>query len=470
MKCILWLALVVVFPGLCVGDLPVEPETLRQEAQQAFDDGRYEETLRRCSEVRKWVNTPANTKLLADNGKSWLAVLGRLNELEARAYYELGDYDKARTKVRLASDQMRQRRKFFIEQGSGGMAALFWLVDAKLKFLEGDLERAVAHYGATSSANTEIAAVAKRVGNPKKSLAKYSESQRIIEGILGLSPQPQGVAVDEVWLQINSLLVRLLVSESYARLWGEGEFRDGDVADAEAFLIRGEELLANNVYWKLFVAPDAPFPLSYSRFQDLSEEKRRAVGSQDSIVTEKDLIQFKKIWGEAIDDYLMVMMARAEVAAYSSLSSREGHLRPSTPGKYGVVNAERLYGRARNLLAQQYRPDHPKMLRVKLSLARWYAIVSDPVGLGEETPSGTRLRGLVSMARDCLFTIQQLQLAEASKGGKGKLELLYVEMKALSNLRATHARWPCLSDAQLQEVERRIKEVELCLAGAVDAP
>lgn len=448
------------------GDLPVEPDVIRQEAQEAFEDGRYEEVLRLCADVRRWVNVPANTKLLAASGKSWLAILGNLNELEARTYFEMGEPDKARTKIKLASDQMRQRRKFFAEQGDGSTAFLFWILEAKSKFLEGDLDRPVPDYGVSSGEAESLVTLAERVGNPKKALAKYGEAQRIIEGNLRLRAglQGGGASLDPLVLEVNRLLIRLLVSESHARLWHHGEPSDGDIADAESFLTRAEELLPLNGWWQLFVAPDSPFPLAYRRFQEKAEENKRSAGSQSGVVNEETLIALKKLWGQAIDDYLLVMFSRAEVAAHTEAHALGAGSDSPSSKKYGVLNADRLYGRALNLLRQHYEPDHRKFLRAKMSRARWYVIISDPARQGEERPSDVRIRALASMARDCLLLVYEQRLYVSPGESKRSLELDYMELKALGNLRSLHAKWPCLNESQVREIEKRREELQAGLA------
>lgn len=458
--------LVLLQTVLLAGELPLEALVLRQEAEQAFEDGRYEETLRLLADLRKWVKVPANEKLLAANNKSWLAILGNVNALEARAYYELGEREKARTKVRLASAQMQQRRKHFVELR--GNALVFWLLEAKLKYLEGDLDRPVPDFGVSDSMGATIEDLAERVGNPKKAAAKYSESERILQGVLKVAPQANDPTLDEVMLDINRLLIRLLVSEAHVRLWHHGRPSRGEIADAESFLVRAEELLANNGWWKLFVAPDAPFPLSYRRFQELAETKRTESSAQGDTVTVETLISLKKEWGQAIDDYLRVMCTRAEAAAYAELTGR-GEAAPPSAKRYRIADAEKLYGRCLGLLRQQYRPEHPKVLKARLSQARWYVVISDPELLRDGGSSDTRVRAMVSMARDCLLLVheQRAYLGHSiANDPKTSLEMDFIESRALNNLVAIHETRPCLTEAQVAEIKVRQEKLVTALAAA----
>lgn len=474
------------FQGTCPGQgMPSEPLVLRLEALEAFEDGLYHETIRLCGLVRKWVNTPGNAKQLSSNNVSWLAILGLTNVLEARAYFELGDLKTARNKARLAAAQMEQRRKYFVGKGASPQEAInFWLIESKLKFLEGDLDRPVADYGVSAWASQPIGVLATRLGDPRRAKARYDDAQRVLEMILKVEPDIMNARVnareqdafeEDVGLEVNSQMIRLLVNAAVVRLRHKGEPTDADLADADSYLVRAEELLWKNPWWELFVAPIAKFggiQISYYHLQELADEKRKKLAESKSDLTENDIIELKRLWGRAIDDYLRVMCARAEAAAYVELrSSGDAAIGDSpTSRRYRLANAERIYDRCVNLLRQQYAPDHVKVLRARMSKARWLVVISGPDRVRDMT-SDVQVRRTASVVRDALLLIHEQRLfapVDAVPQSREAVELDFAELCALNNLKGLHSKRSCLSDAQLAEVEARSAVLTRSLAAIVD--
>jgi hypothetical protein len=465
--------------------MPSEPLVLRLEALEAFEDGVYSEAIRLCGLVRKWVNTPGNAKQLSSNNVSWLAILGLTNVLEARAYFELGDLKTARNKSRLAAAQMEQRRKYFVGKGAGPQEAVrFWLVESKLKFLEGDLDRPVADYGVSAWAGQPIGTLASRIGDPRRAKARYDDAQRVLEMILKVEPNIMNSRGDarehdafdeDIGLEVNSQMIRLLVNAAAVRLRHKGEPTDADLADADSYLVRAEELLWKNPWWELFVAPIAKFggiQISYYHLQELADEKRRKLAESKSDLTENDIIELKRLWGRAIDDYLRVMCARAEAAAYAELRTVGDVAIGDSPTtrRYRMVNAERVYDRCVNLLRQQYAPNHVKVIRARLSKARWLIVISDPDRVRDVT-SDVQVRRSASVIRDALLLLYEQRLFQPeglNVQSREAVELDFAELCALNNLKRLHSRRSCLSDTQVAEVEARIATLTRSLSAVVD--
>jgi tetratricopeptide (TPR) repeat protein len=444
---------------------PIELQVAIEEANEALFDGEYDEAIRLTTAGLKWTSNTANRRLLASINRDWTVEECMLNALQAEALLLSGNVKKATSQLDRAVAQLEARRTYY--HRNFGKADWFWLYTAFLHFVEGDLARPMTDFGTVGQDDApRVQAFAKTAGGSNKAARCYRKAGDCLERLLQLDPTPTTEVASGLPLIVNRLMTRLLVSLARVQITKFGNPTIHDATDAESYLIRAEELLRNNVWWKLFIAPDALFQLSYARLQDIEDEKKKAQGTQaTATMTEQELIQIKQFFCHAISDYVMVMIHRAEVAAFQELQG----VIVARDKAWATSNAERCYQRALQLLRNQHRLSHPMLHEVELSKARWYATLSDPEAVANLNLEGKELRRRVSFVRDCLFLVHKIRAHRgAAMPLQHRLELQFIELRALENMLAMNDGRDFLSDAQLQEVTDRMTQVRTGLEDLID--
>lgn len=252
---------------------PIELQVALEEANESLFDGEYSETMRLVDKGLDWTSKASNRKLLASIGRDWTVEECMLHVLQAEALLLSGTRSAARSQLTRAIAKLEARRTYY--HRTYGSADWFWLYSAFIHFVEGDVAQPAADLGIieTELADHATLFAAKSWGHPGKALASYRRAGDCLERVLTLDPTPTQKVAAGLPLIVNRLMLRLLLSKAKIHIHKFGKPSPEDLTDAEAFLMRAEELLRNNVWWTIFIAPDALFPLSYARLLEVEEEK-----------------------------------------------------------------------------------------------------------------------------------------------------------------------------------------------------
>jgi hypothetical protein len=431
-----------------ITELPAEMTIFFEEADEAFFDGRYEESLRLANEAKAWLTDKENKKLLirwnVDHTLQETMVLG----MRAQVLTQLGEASRARTDIHRALSKLESRRSFYIKRNAGN--ANYWLYGAFLKFIEGDLYRPTSDFLDDNDTSESLAQLGSRLGNPNRLVQYHSQAAAILEKQLGvgLLLQEGQASADPQILLAKRLMLRLLTSLGSAKIYKHGVPSTANLNDAESFLTRAEELLQDNPWWKSFIAPDALIPVPYSIFQEASEAKQLGLAANSKIPRERILIMLKRLWSHALHDWLMIMTARAESLAYNH-DSATGNTNP-----WGTSMAERTYQRALGLVRAHFRPAHPMLNKVETSKARWLVISSDI----SRAPLRNRRDAMskISQCRDSIFLLHKIRVAlDKDANPRDTCAYSFIELKALANIEKIDAVYAVLEAVQKDEIRAR---------------
>ena len=451
------------------GQGPLVLNTMVEEANEALYDGDYPKAIRLTASAMEKLKSPTLRKTLAQLSGDWLLAEGLLHGLQAEALMNSGSTSQARARLGTATRKVASRRIFY--NNIGANTAIWWLYGAYIEFLEGDLDYKSPTYGMYSSVFKDKPPSQETVvSNNGKARTHYRRAADVLERLLKLDPTPNQEVVAGVPLHAHRLMVKLAVSMARTELVTQPseEAEMGYPAcllpraiDAEAYLTRARDMLRRNYVFREWLQPqgddsDAKH-LSYNLLQRYQELKKKGV-LKGNAVSEQDVIGLKQLVYQAIVDYVLVNNASAEVEVIKEIVENER--RPDAmEAIYAPSQAEQLYGNTRLFLRTQFRPDHPMCVETLMSMSRWYVYSS--MKRKSEPPLldyGRSLEKRVSYARDVLFyvrTISQDVIPESQRQ-----ELLWLERRALRNLRDLDAMQPFLNAAQLGELTSRESELD----------
>lgn len=443
--------------GLAVADepkFPTELQVLVEEASEAFYDGNYADAMRLSEEARRWARSEKNKKLMEDHRIDWQIVDGRVVGLQAEILFAQGQSIAAASKVQSAQRILDSRRAYWSRRGDQIGQLWLYLLDSYLTFVAGDVCRPCPDYQQSGRLADSVRQFVQDRGQGDKAVRLYSAAISKLDKIGLYRVQDQDVTTGFP-LFCNQLKLRAFVSLAKAEIFRSGCPDEARLNDARAFLVRAEELHSHNLWWKVAVGPDAMIQnIAYHDLQKVADEKAAAIGKQNGDVTESDIIELKRYFWQAINDWLTIMFVRAEVEAYAEL---QGLSVSSTTGIWERNATERCYTRAVLLLSSHFRPGHPMLTTALRSKAVWLTIASDVDFLGRGQGGSQSLR-LVAMSRDAIFITHKLraQLAGALTPNE-RIELACLEMRALHNVLKIHEKLSILNDSQISEAKSRIE-------------
>ena len=449
------------------GQGPLVLNTMVEEANEALYDGDYPKAIRLTASAIEKLKSPKLRKTLAQLSGDWLLAEGLLHGLQAEALMNSGSTSQARARLGTATRKVASRRMFY--NNIGANTAIWWLYSAYMEFLEGDLDYKSPTYGMYSSVFKDKPPSHENVvSNNAKARTHYSRAADVLERVLKLDPTPNQDVVAGVPLHAHRLMVKLAVSMARTELVTQPreEAEMGYPAcllpraiDAEAYLTRARDMLRKNFVFREFLQPQGDSQenhLSYAKLQEYQEDKK--TGKAEGLVSEQGVIVLKQLVYQAIVDYVLVNNASAEVEVIKEIVEIER--RPDAmEAIYAPSQAERLYDRTKLFLRSQFDPDHPMCAETLMSMSRWYVYSS--MKRKSEPPLldyGRSLEKRVSYARDVLFyvrTISQDVIPESQRQ-----ELLWLERRALRNLRDLDAMQPFLNAAQRGELTSRERELD----------
>jgi tetratricopeptide (TPR) repeat protein len=452
------------FCSLSVGqsmDYPMELQVAVEEANEAFFDGKYEESLRLSERALKFFKDTEVQKLLVARQVDWQLHANFVLGLQAEALVAEGRYSAASAKLKSAMQKLRSRRGYYTKnRADQKFLRYLWLNDAFLDFIEGDLHRPCLRLPTSPTADMPVRDWEGDLCNPKKSESCYAKAVQSLDRIR-LNPQPAQPILDGFEMVCMRSKLRAYVSLAKTELASPTSPTPEDINDAISYLVRAMDLHTSNGWWRLFGAPNALFPIGYHQLQKLSEEKALMNSGGAASLTEREIILVKQRFMHAICDWLMIMFTRAEADAYRELL---GVTQTSQTAGWEMASAERYYQRAMHLLRAHFRGEHPMLGRAEFSKAAWLAIRSAPESrVGEMTE--LQVLGIASMARDVVFLANKMRLDAG--GGDAPLKVQancnFLELKGLRNLLGIHAKRPILSPLQIEEIKKRtsILEAEL---------
>jgi len=413
------------------------------------------------------LKSPTLRKTLAQLSGDWLLAEGLLHGLQAEALMNTGSTSQARARLGTATRKVASRRMFYNNIGTN--TAIWWLYSAYLEFLEGDLDYKSPTYGMYNYVFKDKPPSHENVvSNNAKARTHYSHAADVLERLLKLDPTPNQDVVAGVPLHAHRLMVKLAVSMARTELVTQPreEAEMGYPAcllpraiDAEAYLTRARDMLRKNVVFRELLQPQGDSQENHLSYTDLQEyQEKKKTGEVKGLISEQGVIVWKQLFYQAIVDYVLVNNASAEVEVIKELVEIER--RPNAAEAiYAPTQAERLYLKTRIFLRTQFHPDHPMCAETLMSMSRWYVYSSmkrksEPPLLGY----GRSLEKRVSYARDVLFyvrTISQDVIPESQRQ-----ELLWLERRALRNLRDLDEMQPFLNAAQRGELTSRESELD----------
>jgi hypothetical protein len=432
---------------------PTELQVTFEEAWEAFYDGRYDDAVRLADQCQAWSNSESNKKLLSSLRLDWFVIESQVMILQAEALAKKDQKSLARSKMKLAQSRLQSRRASAMRRGLN--SAAFTLAEAHLCFAEGDLDRPLPDFAMAERIVGIVHDTAMRRGNPARAERYYRKGTDILERSLGVTvnaiPEAE-IAVGPLF-RANQLMVRLLVSSALSKMLKSGIPTAAEIDDATSYLVRAEEVHANNYWWKTYFCQSAPKPISYYEIQEAADSKLKAVGVQqkDKLPSERNIVLIKMLAWESIWDWYRILCARAEAEAYREMLE----MGVSGSSDYAVPNAELAYKRACNVLRYQFRHDHPVLADVEISNARWFSIRSRPSRVRGGKISRAECTFLVSLCRDCIYYIGRRRLVGLQVDRQW--ELNFLELRAIDNLVEIDslAEVPFLTPQQKKEIEGR---------------
>ncbi len=452
------------FPQVCAFATPPLYVQLRtEEANEAFFDGNYAEALRLIGDCTAWIQSSSNRLQVANRGVDWTVLEGMLLGLRAEILLAQGESESARSLAQRAAAKLRARRSYYIRNAADPRGVFdFWLYEAFIRRVEGDLYRPIALFDTVLTGQAE-----KLTRSSQAKAAKgYQDSLRVLE------QQASMVLSDTIAedsnttfssYRANRLAVQVMVRLAMVGLRKPGPVTAEDIADASYLLTRADERLQNGWAWKTFVNSDGDLRnLRYDDLKKMAEEGAEAAAQKPDI-TQADTVLLKQILWHLLVDYAEINTALAECKAHMSLLEPGHFLNPDgadadAPGLF--------YEQARQMLGSHFEPAHPILRELDFSHAIWFAIQSDAKLLDEKN-----LGRLVSYARDCVFLAEraiQGRQAGLPLSASEYLEWLCLEQKALRNCIAIHEQRECLSDEQCDEAKARLQtlqaEINACAA------
>jgi tetratricopeptide (TPR) repeat protein len=417
-------------------ELPDAVKIAMEQAEQRYFDGDYEDALRTLQSAQKWMDKSANRKLIQSLGGDHSVIRAYLMGLKAEIYAHYGDRNKALGALRAADSLSKPRRNYWTRLGNPPI--ILWQFEAFLKLIEGDVFRPIPDYGLTSEVYLPASlhgALAEKA-DPVKATLAYKHAESI------LSKPFVALNSDTTLTRLRG---KLMVSLASTHIMKRGLPTEADVRDSRAYLARAEEFFVKNPVMELFLAADAPLPLTYKEL----EEK---VKGNESLKTD-----LKRRFGQAIQDWLALKLAYLELEANGETSSREDPIG-------GLSATEKEFSRLYYFCHAQFPSTHPRLAEVLLSRARWYFyLASNSLPAVDESSMITAL----SLYRDCVFELTRLRVTHTLTL-RETYEVGVLELAGLRGILALGERGVELSAAEQAGVRERIDYIENLLQ-ALDA-
>ena len=412
-------------------DLPVVLKVAMEEAEEAFFDGDYEESLRRLEKAEDWVENPNNRGLLINSGIDYQLMECFIFCLRGQVGCAMGDQKEAFRDIRAAERRLKDRRTYYIKRG--GNSSEMWLLEAFLSFVKGDASVPIPDFGMADDEflNGPLAKQLESRSSPAPAIKHYEWAANILH-----RPYAQGGTGLAEYVY-ERLTIRLLVAMAKIITLKQGIPSHGEIREAESYLVRAEERASQNPFYSSFIAPNARWPRSYSDFMDEAKSKAKSTGAGDNAsLTEERLLLIKRFYSHALHDWLNVQMVRAEVAAASE----------SNEAQYGwePQSAERSFKRLESLCQSQYKGnlDHP--IYGQISLARGNCFLRLGIRNREDIvtrkqkgkPEDTVLTAsMLSYLRDACYEAERLQTTLVKHDKRSDLHIKMLESTYLIELR-----------------------------------
>lgn len=463
------------------GQAPLVLNTIVEEANEALFDGRYVETIRLTNKALDILKSPAKRRMVRQLGGDWLLAEGLVQGLQAEALLRTGSVSLAIARLETAARKAESRRMYYVR--SGVDPSMYFLYEAHLRFLQGDIAYRPPTYGRYARDPRAAPVADEDAGaNNKRACRHYNEATDILERLLKLDPTPSENVLDGHRLIAQRLLVRLAVSMARAELAappdlerdrGYPQCLEQRAVDAEALITRAHDVLNTNEIYREYLRPTSNGGgrrgLSYRDFQKYQESKKKKGGTDG--ITEQDILALKRLFYHAISDYVLVNNLRAEIECIKEVASESMGRRDSS-GAFDPSVAELLYMTTKQFLQEQFLSSHPILSDLEISLARWFCHKSM---FGERDRERTDLPPYllaqkISYARDALFTVCKIRAAaegpETSMMPATKQELLWLEAAAIRSLLDVHARSPFLDADSHRALNARYEAIPGEASGA----
>jgi len=437
------------------------------DSEDAFHDGEYLESLRLVERAQGWLKKTENRKRLYEQAKGdYQLKEALLHGLKAQVFIALENRSRAQSELKSAASKLESRRVYYMQQGHDGYEYFLYL--AFIQLLEGKLSMPVPDFLNTDDPNKKdlLSKYGEKIGNSNRAEKFFEVGLGILEKNLGLRLETPGP-----YRAARRCMMNLMVSTASAYVRGHGVPSSGAIKDAEALLVRAEELMQRDAVWKNYVNPDAFGVITYKDLQEIIKKKKEGEVGVINNLSDTGVKELKSMWSQTIDDWMLIQLTRAEVYAYAWQQKKLDVLSVDTSGqnaKWCAEKAEVSYKRAEQRCSVQFNPEHPRFCDLTLSQARWFVTVGS-LNENEPVDSGASFghAALISYNRDCIFYIHRLRLVvdmEKKVGPqKASLKLVgydFIEKKAMQNLLDLHEQKNCLSEEQVNEIHARMRELE----------
>jgi hypothetical protein len=449
---------------------PLVLNTIVEEANEALFDGEYGETIRLTAKALEILKSPAKRRNLKQLGGDWLLAEGMLQGLQAEALLLTGSEALAGSRLEAAARKAESRRTYYVR--SGADPSIYFLYAAHLEFLEGDLAYRPPTYGLHARDDVPELSIDDSGASTVRARRHYEEAAEILERLLKLDPTPSDNVVQGPRLIAQRLMLRLAVNMARAefavrpeaeRLEGYPDCLKQPVIDAEALVTRAQDVLNNNQIYRDYLRPTGVAGsrrLSYREFQEYQDRKSKQ--SSTASVTEQELIELKQLWHHAISDFVLVNNLRAEIEVIKEMVGA-GEQRQSSAGAFDPSIAELLYMGTKQFLQEQFRPSHPILSDVEVSMLRWFNLKSNLTARDREQMTPYLARQKISYAQDALFYASKIRAAAESDKSPMRTsrvrELRCLEASAIRNLLDIHDTSPFLDDESRKRLVDRDKAI-----------
>jgi len=436
------------------------------DSEDAFHDGEYLESLRLVERAQGWLKKTDNRKRLYEQAQGdYQLKEALLHGLKAQVFIALENPSRAQSELKSAAKKLESRRVYYMQQGQDGSE--FFLYLAFIQLLEGKLSMPVPDYLNNDDPNKKdlLSKYGEKIGNSNRAEKFFEIGLGILEEKLGLRLETPGK-----YRPARRCMMNLLVSMAKANVSRHGVQSSGAIKDAEALLVRAEELMQRDTVWNDYVKPGAFGVITYKDLQEITNKKKAGEVGVNINLADTGVKELKSLWSQTIDDWMLIQSTRAEVYAYAWQQKRD-ILSVDTLGtnaKWYVEKAEFSYKRAERTCSVQFNPEHPRFCDLMLSQARWFVTVGSP---NENAPVNSSASfshaTLISYNRDCIFYVHRLRsvVDMEKKVGPRKVsnKLVgydFLERKAMQNLLDLHEQKNCLSEEQVIEIQARMRALE----------
>lgn len=350
----LGLALVAVTPLRACGQLVFLTEA--EQAQDEFFEGNYDDALFRLENARKWLGEPANKAMIQQQGGDHTVQEALGLGMKAQMLAALGEGDQAQTLISLAKQKLASRRTHYIKKGQN--AAVYWLYEAFLDCVQGDIE--YAKYVPPGVAENVKCLPPGVFSDDDKRLERcrkhYDRAMATLDNPIKGSKGGQ----DDVRLQMGAKIcmshgrvLRLMADRKTAP-----EDRQQLLRQAKSYYDMAEQKYRARTTWKEAIDADSKFPVSLATFEKVKQDNKDVAVS--------NINARKHEYVRTVIEWVYLAGDQAELTASLADLSQSDEERSNW-----IDATNEQYKRISDLCSENFKLQHPIAHWLRLSHARF---------------------------------------------------------------------------------------------------